>query len=263
MKNSLKLGLKKVRWEAMKEKIMKKNPNSQLKIRPKSKTIEQLTLPIQIISLKCPILKSQNVKTPVTFEKCDHLEFFDADNFQKSRISKCPICGTKGTYDDLVLIEFFVDILKNNTSSDKIKINAEGNVLPANEMSVNQIAAIKSEPISSQEKLSNGFSPNGSVPSSSNHNLDNPIRGSLMPERNKSLNGPRAARRGKTVSEEEAERQEIINNEIRLKNAENQNEKLKQKISLMERFIGSILYQKENQNLIKQKIKENKGTFII
>ena len=245
----MKLGLKKVRWEAMKEKILKNNPQAdtpKLKIRPKSETMKLLTLPIQIVNLKCPILKSQNIKTPVVFRQCEHLAFFDADNFRKSRLKKCPICGKAGTSDDLELLEFFVDIVEENSTSEKIKIDAEGNVLPANGMSVNQIAAIKSEPIENQPSQ---FKPNG-VPS-----VRVTTVGSLMPERNKAA---RAVRRGKTASEEEAERENIKNS---LNRVESENSKLKAKLSLMEKYIGSVLFvrEKKNKDLLSQKMKENKG----
>ena len=235
----------------MKEDIIKKHPEAdpgRLKIRPKSQTIESLNLPIHIVSLKCPILKSQNIKTPVAFRHCDHLTFFDADNFRKSRLSRCPICGKAGTSDDLELLEFFVDIVKNNASSEYVKIDAEGNVLPANGMSVNQIAAIKSEPIETQ---TSPFTPNG-VPGPKTTTV-----GSLMPQRNKTS---RAVRRGKTTSEEEAERENLRNS---LKKVGNENEKLKAKISLMEKYIGSVLFgrEKKTEQLLQQKIKENKGNF--
>ena len=246
----MKLGLKKVRWTAMKEKILKNNPQAdtpKFKIRPKSETMKLLTLPVQIVSLKCPILKSQNIKTPVVFRQCEHLAFFDADNFRKTRLKKCPICGKAGTSDDLELLEFFVDIVEKNDTIEKIKIDAEGNVLPANGMSVNQIAAIKSEPIENQV---NQFKPNG-VPSS----LRVTTVGSLMPERNKTA---RANRRGKTASEEEAERENIKNS---LRRVESENVKLKEKLSLMEKYIGSVLFdrEKKNKDLLNKKMKENKG----
>lgn len=247
-KNSLKLGLKKVRWEAMKEKILKINPQADIpkfKIRTKSETMKLLTLPIQIVSLKCPILKSKNIKTPVVFRQCEHLAFFDADNFRKSRLTKCPICGKAGTVDDLELLEFFVDIVDKDSYIEKIKIDAEGNVLPANGMSVNQIAAIKSEPIENQAAQ---FNSKG-VPSKSITTV-----GSLVPQRNKSA---RANRRGKTASEEEAEREHIKNS---LSRVERENSKLKEKLSLMEKYIGSVLFGREKKikDLLNQKMKANK-----
>ena len=261
--------MKKCRWETMKENILKTNPEASpeasLKKRPKSKTIESLNLPIQIVSLKCPILKSQNIKTPVSFRHCDHLSFFDADNFRKSRLSKCPICGKAGTSDDLELIELFVDIIKNNPTDNVVKIDAEGNVLPANGMSVNQIAAIKSEPVEIQ---TGQLTPNGGEKGSAKilpekafgNSKQGPqvtTVGSLMPQRNKPA---RANRRGKTASEEEAERENIKNT---LKKVGNENEKLKAKISLMEKYIGSVLFgrEKKNKDLLHQKMKENKGDF--
>ena len=249
--------MKKVRWETMKENILKKNPEAaSLKKRPKSKTIASLNLPIQIVSLKCPILKSQKIKTPVSFRQCDHLSFFDADNFRKSRLSKCPICGKAGTADDLELIELFEDIIKNNPSDDVVKIDAEGNVLPANGMSVNQIAAIKSEPVEIQ---TGQLTPNGGEKAlgNSRHGPQVTTVGSLMPQRNKPA---RANRRGKTASEEEAERENIKST---LKKVGNENEKLKAKISLMEKYIGSVMFgrEKKNKDLLHQKMKENKGDF--
>ena len=255
--------MKKVRWETMKENILKKNPEAaSLKKRPKSKTIASLNLPIQIVSLKCPILKSQKIKTPVSFRQCDHLSFFDADNFRKSRLSKCPICGKAGTADDLELIELFEDIIKNNPSDDVVKIDAEGNVLPANGMSVNQIAAIKSEPVEIQTgQLTRNVEASAKIlpekALGSRHGPQVTTVGSLMPQRNKPA---RANRRGKTASEEEAERENIKST---LKKVGNENEKLKAKISLMEKYIGSVMFgrEKKNKDLLHQKMKENKGDF--
>ncbi|XP_065217637.1 E3 SUMO-protein ligase PIAS1-like [Planococcus citri] len=87
------------------------------------------------VSMICPLGKIL-MSLPVRATTCNHLQCFDGSLYIKMNDVKstwqCPVCNQPCYYDDLFIDGYFVNVLKNNTSSrmSEIQIEADGSVTP-------------------------------------------------------------------------------------------------------------------------------------
>ena len=113
---------------------------------------------IQIISLHDPSSYSRIVD-PARFKSCLHLQCFDLEPFirthmhQDFRIYACPICEGSNKLDDLVIDEFFLEILNSDVNNvDLFQIFADGSYAPF-QMLQNPTVSFKSSIFENLEML--------------------------------------------------------------------------------------------------------------
>uniref|UniRef100_A0AC34PV57 Uncharacterized protein n=1 Tax=Panagrolaimus sp. JU765 TaxID=591449 RepID=A0AC34PV57_9BILA len=83
------------------------------------------------ISLLDPLMKTR-MKIPTRTKNCNHLQCFDLFNYllmnEKKPTWKCPNCPANGHYDNLVIDEYFEDLLKSvNSNVTEVELLRDGN----------------------------------------------------------------------------------------------------------------------------------------
>ncbi|KAG8736629.1 SUMO ligase siz1, partial [Ceratobasidium sp. 414] len=89
----------------------------------------EVELGFQTLSLRCPIAHTR-IKTPCRSSKCTHPQCFDAQNwfsFTQEANRSCPICDKPIENSDLVIDEYFEDILKRTSATTyKVVFGVDG-----------------------------------------------------------------------------------------------------------------------------------------
>uniref|UniRef100_A0A914XYP0 Uncharacterized protein n=1 Tax=Panagrolaimus superbus TaxID=310955 RepID=A0A914XYP0_9BILA len=83
------------------------------------------------ISLLCPLMKTR-MKIPARTKTCSHLQCFDLLNYlnmnEKRPSWKCPQCSGNAHYDNLIIDQYFVDMLKAvEHNVEEVELSRDGN----------------------------------------------------------------------------------------------------------------------------------------
>uniref|UniRef100_A0AC34FGX9 SP-RING-type domain-containing protein n=1 Tax=Panagrolaimus sp. ES5 TaxID=591445 RepID=A0AC34FGX9_9BILA len=83
------------------------------------------------ISLLCPLMKTR-MKIPARTKTCSHLQCFDLLNYldmnEKRPTWKCPQCNGNAHFDDLIIDQYFMDMLKAvEHNVEEVELSRDGN----------------------------------------------------------------------------------------------------------------------------------------
>jgi hypothetical protein len=83
------------------------------------------------ISLLCPLMKTR-MNIPARTKTCSHLQCFDLANYlnmcEKRPVWKCPQCNGNAHYDNLIIDQYFMDLLKAvEHNVEEVELERDGN----------------------------------------------------------------------------------------------------------------------------------------
>jgi hypothetical protein len=83
------------------------------------------------ISLLCPLMKTR-MNIPARTKTCSHLQCFDLSNYlnmcEKRPVWKCPQCNGNAHYDNLIIDQYFMDLLKTvEHNVEEVELERDGN----------------------------------------------------------------------------------------------------------------------------------------